>query len=126
MFGGRTSREAGLVFMVLEIESKYACWSLLVHILGLHSPDLVIRDPESVLFYFEPSPFAQELLFTIWHIRVGVGVRSRLGRCDPHVTTSLLVFPVDNIWHGHVGVLVNMCTVIRIVVVRRLSTPICG
>jgi hypothetical protein len=54
MFGGRTSREAGLVFMVLEIESKYACWSLLVYILGLHLPDLVIRDPESVLYYFEP------------------------------------------------------------------------
>jgi hypothetical protein len=40
--------------MVLEIESKYACWSLLVHILGVHSPDLVNRDPESFLFYFEP------------------------------------------------------------------------
>jgi hypothetical protein len=27
---------------------------LLVHILGVHSPVLVIREPESVLFYFEP------------------------------------------------------------------------
>jgi hypothetical protein len=39
--------------MVLGIESEYACWSLLVHILGVHSPDLVIREPESVLFNFE-------------------------------------------------------------------------
>jgi hypothetical protein len=54
MFRGEISREAGLVIMVLEIESKYACWSLLVHILRVHSPDLVIREPESVLFYFEP------------------------------------------------------------------------
>jgi hypothetical protein len=33
---------------------KLSLSMLLVHILGVHSPVLVIREPESVLFYFEP------------------------------------------------------------------------